>query len=167
VACGTGRAALDLTGFEQDADVPYFYHVRAVSAAGVEERNTSSVVSVTIDGDGLLVGPAPGRVTLASLTPAAGGTFVLQFVYRRRGAKGEASAVWVKNGAELLKAIPIAASDCKRRVLLSEDFADGAEVTLTLVAVTTLGTPGPESTVAGTADASAPAEVSDFTAEEL
>jgi len=175
---GIGQAGdLDLyaRGAGHVPDAVYFYGVRAVSDAGVQETNTSRICRVTVDGLGALGGGRPVGLRVAKARPAAAGTVRISFVYDAPavGHYGEASAVQV---AEVSGGVPdwgspvdtftIDGSGRRDDVELSSSWSHGERVELAIRAVTSGGVSGPHTLLVVAADTAGPDPVEYITASQ-
>ena len=164
----------DLVGLGHVADVDYYYGVRAVSDAGVEEANTTRCVRAQVTAGGELVGPPPNRILSARASPVAAGKVWLDCFYSATAEAGKATAIQVALEApdgqadwgSLVDTIAIPGT-WRIRQALSPTFDHGQRVRLHLRAVTAAGTPGPVLRVpAVTADAVGPPAVDYVEAEQ-
>jgi hypothetical protein len=167
-----GTAQAVLAGLGHQVGVDYYYGLRAVSDAGVQEQGTAAVCRVVIDGDGNLAGNRPNAVAWASASPYAGGKIVLAFEYDAEGERAEAAGLELAevrcgqpDWTELLQTISFSGS-VRRQVLLETVWEHQATVRLAVRAVDADGAAGEALTLAPVAaDAEAPAEVAIVSAQ--
>jgi len=141
-----GVKTIDLAGLGHVADTEYFYGVRCISSAGVEEANTDRVVRVIVDDEGQLVGPPPNAITWARVAPAAGGKMTVDYRYNAAGQRGVATQLQV---AEATAGVPDwdnvidTVSIGVWRFTTTDSWPHGATVTLAVRAITADGAAGP------------------------
>jgi|GEM_PF-3430022 len=77
--CGLDSAVL--AGLGHQAGVEYWYGIRAVSSAGVEETDTSRVCRVVVAADGSISADRPNAIAWAKASAIAGGKLRVDFYY--------------------------------------------------------------------------------------
>ncbi len=143
-----GADTVDLVGLRHAANAEYFYGVRCISSAGVEETNSDRIVRVIVDDERELIGPAPNQITWATITPAADGKMTVDYRYNSAGQPGVATQLQV---AEVTAGVPdwdnvidTVSIGVWSFVTTSfgEGWSHGATVTLAVRAITAAGSPG-------------------------
>jgi hypothetical protein len=76
-----GQTAAVIGGLGHLPDTDYYYGLRAVSDAGVEETGQKILCRVRVDEFGNLIGDRPAAVAFASIAPEAGGKVRLTALY--------------------------------------------------------------------------------------
>jgi len=149
VAAGTHSIVLDPSGLTPGT--VYYFALRAVSAAGVEEANTNKIVRVVVDAEGVLASAVPPAIAAASALALAAGKVQVR---AKTLAVGRTVGVCTLQLAQLVGGVfawasPLATASIPvgRPMLVtmapSATFADGATVRLALRLVNADGVAGP------------------------
>ena len=163
VTSAAGDSTPELAGLGLAEDTDHWLGVRAVSAAGVEETNTSCICRVRIE-SGALVGSPPNPVLSATVQPAAAGAVDLTFSYSAESEPGAAVGLQVAeivggsgDWDNVLETVDFTGTVIHRKATLETTWSDGDRVALAVRAVTTDSVGGPERACnVITADATAP-----------
>ncbi len=174
-----GVTAPQLVGLVTQEYTDYWFGVRAVSSAGVEETNTEIVTRVRIE-NGQLITPPPNDIDAqhVSVEVAAGGKLRLYVFYNARDEQTPATGIQVAkvyatpdgltaDWQNLLETIAISGMSRVRK-LLDTTFIDAENVRLAVRAVTADGTPGGQVILSPVAaDATAPGSLTYVEAAQI